>query len=385
MTFNSFFSGIGGFDLAFENAGMTPLFQCEKDSQASSVLKRYWPQVKNIGDIRNANKETITYADVFVGGFPCQDLSIAGKREGLAGERSGLFYEFARTIDEFIPDWFVAENVPGLLSSNDGKDFAIVIGVLTGCVPEIPVGGWKSAGLAWGPKYKISWRVLDAQFFGVPQRRRRVFIVGHSGDGRSAEVLFESESGAGDTQESKKPGTSITHAITASSSRSGRYDPSRETYIVGTLAAHSKRHGHAMTTQQAAESGHLIGIVEQNNSISTPDMISLRSNPAQPLIFDANRDGLTHGEGISLPLMHTGDGKSAHGAYQKLSILRNDHIFGVRRLTPEECEKLQGFPTGWTSGQSDSARYRQLGNAIAVPVGYWIGKRITEVENKHAA
>ncbi|MCJ7442995.1 MAG: DNA (cytosine-5-)-methyltransferase, partial [Methanotrichaceae archaeon] len=174
MKYGSLFSGIGGFDIALNRAGFIPAWMCEIDKSCQNILKKHFEGVKIYDDVRTIrNAEPV---DLICGGFPCQDLSVAGKRAGLAGERSGLWFEFARVIDELEPKWVVIENVPGLLSSNKGRDFAVII--------------------QWLVKrgYGVSWRILDAQYFGVPQRRRRVFIVGSFGNGRSAEVLFERES-----------------------------------------------------------------------------------------------------------------------------------------------------------------------------------------------
>ena len=171
----SFFSGIGGFDLGFEMAGMTVVMQCEIDFFCRKVLKQHWPDIPLYGDIAEIKSEQIPYADVYVAGFPCQDLSLAnqGKRKGLEGGRSGLFHEFMRLVEERQPRWIVLENVPGLLNSHSGRDFAVVLNTLD------------------GSGYGVSWRVFDSKFFGTPQRRRRVFLVGSFGSIRTAKVLLD--------------------------------------------------------------------------------------------------------------------------------------------------------------------------------------------------
>lgn len=172
----SFFSGIGGIDLGLERAGIEIVFQCEILKFGQSVLKQHWPGVPLKTDITMVTPEDIPDAELFAGGFPCQDLSLAnqGKRKGLEGERSGLFYKYADLIKEKKPRWVFIENVPGLLNSADGEDFKIVISTLD----ELGYG--------------VSWRVLDAKFFGTPQRRRRTYIVASLGTIGAAEVLFES-------------------------------------------------------------------------------------------------------------------------------------------------------------------------------------------------
>ncbi len=192
----SLFSGVGGFDVAAERAGMKPAAMCEIDNAAAGVLAHHWPDVPLFRDVKEVTGESLKQLGidpsrtVLTGGFPCQDLSVAGKQAGLEGERSGLFYEIARVIGEFLPAWFILENVPGLLSSQRGRDMGIVLGTL--------------ADLGYG----IGYRVLDAQFFGVPQRRRRVFIVGRLGDdGRApGAVLALGEGGERDSDEGEQAG-----------------------------------------------------------------------------------------------------------------------------------------------------------------------------------
>lgn len=171
----SFFAGIGGFDLGLERAGMDVVFQCEINQFCQRVLKTRWPDVPLHDDISTLEAKSIPKADIWTGGFPCQDVSLAnqGKRKGLQGARSGLFYTFAELVEERRPSWIILENVPGLLNSHGGEDFRTVVERLD----ELGYG--------------VSWRVLDAKYFGTPQRRRRVYIVASRGSLRSAEILFE--------------------------------------------------------------------------------------------------------------------------------------------------------------------------------------------------
>ena len=190
----SLFAGVGGFDLALERAGVKVVASVEIDKKAQEVLKKHFPDSTIFGDITGVTGEQLRAAGfepengIITGGFPCQDLSVAGKRAGLGGARSGLFWEICRLLDETRTQNFILENVPGLLSSNQGKDMAVVLEALV------------ERG------YRIAYRVLDAQHFGVPQRRRRVFIVGCLGDsGRSpGEILSISESRAGYLAKSDK-------------------------------------------------------------------------------------------------------------------------------------------------------------------------------------
>ena len=187
LTGVSLFAGVGGFDLAMQRQGVKVVASVEIDKNCNQVLANHFPDATQFTDVTTVKGEDLINAGftpsagIITGGFPCQDLSVAGKRAGLAGERSGLFWEIARLVEETQTEYFIIENVPGLLSSNNGKDFGVVIGTM--------------ADLG----YSLGWRVLDAQYFGVPQRRRRVFIVGQRDpDSTSAgEVLFNSQGSRG--------------------------------------------------------------------------------------------------------------------------------------------------------------------------------------------
>lgn len=180
LTGVSLFAGIGGFDLAMERNGVDVVASVEIDKNCNKVLAKHFPNTKQFTDITTVKGSDLIGAGfepsrgIITGGFPCQDLSVAGKRAGLAGARSGLFWEAARLVEETQTEWFIIENVPGLLTSNEGGDFAVVLGTM--------------ADLG----YSVAWRVLDAQYFGVPQRRKRVFVVGRrdSNSISPAEVLF---------------------------------------------------------------------------------------------------------------------------------------------------------------------------------------------------
>ena len=196
LTGVSLFAGVGGFDLAMQRKGVKVVASVEIDSKCNEVLAKHFPEATQFTDVTTVKGEDLINAGfnprtgIITGGFPCQDLSVAGKRAGLAGERSGLFWEIARLVEETQTEYFLIENVPGLLTSNKGRDFGVVVGTMA------DIG------------YSIGWRVLDAQHFGVPQRRRRVFIVGRrTTDGTSiAEVLFKSDSLPRDITQSRETG-----------------------------------------------------------------------------------------------------------------------------------------------------------------------------------
>jgi len=240
--------------------------------------------------------------DLMTAGFPCQDVSVAGKRKGLNGERTGLFWEIIRLARRLRPRWLLLENVPGLLSSSTGargRDFAVVLAAL--------------GQLGYG----VAWTCLDAQWFGLAQRRKRVFVVGYLGAPCPAEILFEPESVQRRTPPCRETGEGTARETAACLRGSG----------VGTERVRDTR--------------------GQDNVI--PDIAwALQERDAKGPDSDTK-------EGHLLPVS-----------------------YGVRRLTPLECERLQGFPDGWTAvnGRSDSARYRMLGNAVPVPVVEWILRRI---------
>ena len=222
----SFFTGIGGFDLGLEAAGFSLSLQCEVEPFCQSILRKHWPSVPLHDDITTLKNDDIKKSDVWVGGFPCQDLSLArmGKREGLRGSKSGLFYEFARLVGEGRPRVILLENVAGLLSSHGGKDFGLVLSTL--------------AELG----YSVGWRTFNSKHFGVPQSRQRVYIVGCRGDGRGpGEILFESECRKGDYPKSGPDGKEA-----AASFQNIIGDPSGEGPVIQALAyclyATSARH-----------------------------------------------------------------------------------------------------------------------------------------------
>lgn len=289
---SSFFAGIGGFDLGLERSGMDVVFQCEINQFCQSVLKKNWPDIPLFSDIGSLMSSDIPESNVWCGGFPCQDVSLAnqGKRKGLLGERSGLFYTYAKLIKERKPDWLIIENVPGLLNSHNGEDFRTIIETLD----ELGYG--------------VSWRVLDAKYFGTPQRRRRVYIVASLGDMRSARVLFES----GTTEITDKQGC-------------------------------GKRSGNTR---------------ENVSSLSGADIYSIqhagigRKASAGPQAKGFRNDGETY----------TLDSRGSSDA-----VCSPDVAFRVRNLA--------GIPE-----KLDSRRFRAIGNAVAVPIIEWIGKRIIAVD-----
>ena len=203
MRFVSLFAGVGGFDLGLERAGMECVGQVEIDKHASSVLATHWPEVPRHDDVTTAKGWAdeiglVGNVDLVCGGFPCQDVSVAGKRAGLAGKRTGLFWDALDFATHVKARWIMLENVAGLFSSNNGRDFAAVIGAL------------RNAGFHY-----VEWRMFDSQFYGVPQRRRRVYIVGHIADPNRFPLFVERESSSGDSSTGNESGQDFAGKVAA--------------------------------------------------------------------------------------------------------------------------------------------------------------------------
>jgi DNA (cytosine-5)-methyltransferase 1 len=358
LTAVSLFAGVGGFDLALERNGVKVVASVEIDQKASSILAKQFPNSKLFNDIKGVTGEQLINAGfdpengIITGGFPCQDLSVAGKRAGLDGNRSGLFYEIVRLLDETKARYFILENVVGLLSSNAGADMGAVIGALV------------------ERRYGVAYRVLDAQYFGVPQRRRRVFIVGCARDsGRTpAQILALTESSIGHFSKSRKKRKDFTESIDTGVEQSDQseliYDvPLTLSWWDGTQVAST--------------------LTVKSNEQRMPDKNQMQMVVAYPMhgamvgrkeTAGPNGSGFLGENEASYTL--TASNQSRHG----VGVIGNEFSV-VRRLTPVECERLQGFPDDWTSGQADQHRYKQMGNAVAVPVVEWIVKRLVGAVN----
>jgi DNA (cytosine-5)-methyltransferase 1 len=335
------FAGIGGFELAAETVGgYRTTAMIEIDARCQELLRRRFPEeIALFGDIRDVRGEELGDVDVLVGGFPCQDISIAGLRAGLRGERSGLFWEFMRLVDETAPRWVVIENVPGLLSSGGRRDMGAVLGALA------------QRG------YGYAYRVLDARGFGLPQRRRRVFIVGRAGGSADgpAQVLDLGHGGEGDPVPSRGQGQGAAASAAGGPGGGGADSP----------VCVRMREG-----KPGGGKGPLL-FPDHSGTLATGNDQLL----FQPLGFvnTAGRTNLGLAEGVAPPVT------ASHGNPGMVAQPYGGRYL-IRRLTPVECERLQGFPDGWTEGFADTVRYRMLGNAVAVPVAEWIFLRMLEVD-----
>lgn len=370
-----------------------------ESSERTNGEGRQRADADDLGDIRDFARESQArgagiHVDLLTGGFPCQDLSVAGKRSGLSGARSGLFYEFVRVARELQPTWLLVENVPGLLSSNGGRDFAIVLRELG------------DAG------YFVEWRVLDSRWFGVAQRRRRVFLVGHLGGPPASPVLTEPEGSYGDLAASDEAregaageaGVGFAKPLLA---KRGRRHNTDETYVPevaqglgrsmskhagevdasrGTLIeiAHTLRESGFDASEDGTGRGTpmtVFSIMPQN---SGKDYKAREVGVTQPLMTGSGAYGNQGGDVVVAATLSKGGGPSGAAGRRKEDD-ENLSVTGasVRRLTPTECERLQGFPDGWTCLCTtdvctcpDGPRYAALGNAVTVNVAQWIGDRI---------
>ena len=463
MRYLSVCAGIEAATTAWHELGWEPVAFSEIEPFPSAVLKHHYPDVPNLGDMTKFKEWDIGTIDLLVGGTPCQSFSVAGLRKGLEDPRGNLALTYVGILDKFRPKWFIWENVPGVLSSGSGRDFGSFLGALG------QIG------------YGFAYRVLDAQYFGVAQRRRRVFVVGCLGDWRSAaEVLFEPESLRGDSPPSREK-REVTPTLTKECtgvSRTGhnedgwyvptiakcitrgigqRYDSETETMIpIGTDCYNGSITGDVACTMGTPGSSvnasgptvmtpialaeNTIGRQPQNggngdgftvggpmytlnatgvHGVAQPMAFTTEQTPkfSQNLALTLTKQSPTGGgqpqsvltnmavrrltpvecerlHGVAQPIAFTTEQTPKFNENQALTLTKSEAKhnqsvlteMAVRRLTPVECERLQGFPDNYTNipwrkqpESPDGPRYKSLGNSMAVPVMRWIGERINQV------
>ena len=386
ITLGSLFDGIGGFPYSGIKFGITPVWASEIEPWPIKVTEKHFPGIKHLGDITQINGGEIEPVDIITFGSPCQDLSIAGKREGLAGERSGLFMEAVRIIREMrratggeYPRFAVWENVPGAFSSNKGQDFRAVLEEIGNAEIPMPKSGrWATAGMVRTETADIAWRVLDAQYHGVPQRRRRIFLVADFAGQCASEILFIEEGLRGHFAESGEAREEAAATVGDGVENASGIIPFDTTQIVM-----------AVGYQESPDIAHCVR--SQPSKADKPDSTTY-------VIQNATRVKSQNGLGISQDdVSYTLDSLGNHAvAYPEpanallgkanLSFRSDtDNIvqqgYAVRRLTPLECLRLQGFPDYWLDieGMSDTQKYRSIGNSVAIPCVSFILRRISEV------
>lgn len=430
MRYGSVCSGIEAATVAWHPLGWEPAFFSEIEPAPRSVLAHHYPDVPCHGDFTTIGANQYGSIDLLVGGTPCQSFSVAGLRGGLDDDRGNLALEFLRLAQRTRAKWLVWENVPGVLSSNGGRDFGSILGGLVEC------------------GYGFAYRVLDAQYFGVAQRRRRVFVVGCLGDSASAAaVLFERHSLQGNSAPSRQKGKDVAGTIARSSfsgGAGGKPDGAAGNHFIpdvaGTMISRAQSGGFSNSADHAAASyiipwptakcltargaggGNLdpetanfvaceakatthafkvrggcdgggkgyLGSDELAFTLSTHQDQHIFAEASEDVAFPINTQLGLRGADTSnssregLGLGNEGDPSFTLQAAHSHAVATQS---AVRRLTPRECERLQGFPDDYTlvphrnKPMSDGPRYKALGNSMAVPVMHWIGKRIQMVES----
>jgi DNA (cytosine-5)-methyltransferase 1 len=347
-------SGISAPTMAWKPLGWQALCFAEIEPAPRAVLAHHYPDVPLVGDFTKIRGDEYGPVDLLVGGTPCQDFSVAGLRAGLDGERGSLTLEFLRLADRARPRWLVWENVPGVLSIDGGRAFGAIL------------GGLGELGYGW------AYRVLDAQHFGVPQRRRRVFVVGYLGDWRRAgAVLFERQSMSG----ASPPCRAVEQAGAAAVAPCIDSSFGRLQGFSGQDANHG--YSHLVACQSFGD-----GAIYDTGEVAAPLRTGTDTdNSAAIIAFVQNsRDEIR---------LFGGDGQTVGAVSAELGMKQQAYVsdgWRVRRFTPRETERLFGFPDDFTlvpyrkGMMADGPRYKMLGNSMAVPVVRWIGERIAAVD-----
>ena len=364
------FSGIGGFHLGLEQSGFEFdwVGYSEIDKFANELYKRRFPNAEQLGDIKSIRPERLPDIDIVTFGFPCQDLSIAGKRGGLQANRSSLFFEAMRIIGVKKPKYFIFENVKGLFSSNEGKDFDIILRTVAD----------------FG--YDGQWQLLNTRWF-LPQNRERVYFVGHiRGEGRPKVFpIVEEIRMASKSRESAEVQTASTLAGSGGHIANGEYkgmnliaDYRNDDIAlkqIGTIGKDSEAtrvydpSGIARTIKNGGGMGAKTGLY-QVKPVLTPEKQDQHGvMVSEPKIYDTYNKKFRNDGVCGTLTQESGRADMSQG-------FKLVNKSSIRRLTPKECERLQGFPDGWTEGQSDTQRYKQLGNAVSVPVVKAIGDKL---------
>lgn len=372
MRYISVFSGIEAATVAWEPLGWEPVAFAEVDAFPSAVLAERYPNVPNLGDVTKMDWSPYRGAvDVVVGGSPCQSFSHAGDRESLDGE-SRLMFEYVRAVGDIGPTWFVWENVPGCLGTSDDA-----FGQL---LQEMEDLGYQD----------VAWRVLDSQFFGVAQRRRRVFLVGHLGEGyRSAAVLVEPADVRWRDKSTRAVREELASQIGRGVEAHGGVGPIAFKYTASHTTQHLPVHDDGTAHSMTTGSTHAVAVPiciggGQTNAALMEDMspaLSARMYKDPHIVCFADDNGKSsYNDDLCGALKVGGRPPFTVGDHED---------FVIRRLTPRECERLMGFPDDWTlipwkgkpaSECPDGPRYKAIGNSMAVPVVRWIGRRIDMVE-----
>ena len=362
MIYLSVCSGIEAVSVAWEPLGFKPIGFAEIEKFPCELLQQKYPNVKNYGDITQYEKWNAGQFDILVGGTPCQSFSIAGKRGGTADERGALMYAYLGIVEIYRPRWVIWENVPGVLSSNSGYDFTSFLAGLEKC------------GYGW------AYRVLDAQYFGVPQRRRRVFVVGHI-DNRTdlaAKVLFEQQGVCGNIAAGSETQKETTAAIGKGVNyfrRGGNYK------------YHKDKKAATLRNSASSDCFDLVLASEKETAEALLAQYGKRQNNQEAFSGDYF---VVNGRQNPVVSKNRAVALDTDGRTNTVCCAENTGTqCRIRCLTPLECERLQGFPDNYTQIEwrgkpaeqcPDSLRYKAIGNSMAVPVMRWIGERIKRIK-----
>lgn len=383
MKYGSVCSGVEAATVAWHPLGWEPQWFCEFDKFPSAVLDYRFPNVPNLGDMVNIEKHEVfndRSINLLVGGTPCQSFSVAGLRKGLDDDRGNLALKYCEILDRKRPSWFLWENVPGVFSSNEGRDLLSIF------------SGFRECG------YQFAYRVLDAQYFGVPQRRRRIFVVGYIGDWRpAAAVLFEPESLfwdiAPDRAEGKDLARETAKCLTARGAGGLNHDAETANFVInGNVIDRTENSGGngkgwtndgTVPTLRTTDRHAIVSV----HGTQDPNVLEEKAHTLGGNHGQENAICFAQNSRRELREMPYSGALSAQPGMTQTSFVRDNMV--VRRFTPIECERLQGFPDNWTQipwrGKPaeqcpDGPRYKCMGNSMAVPVMKWLGQRIQKVE-----
>lgn len=483
LTLGSLFDGIGGFPLAGETAGIKTLWSAEIEPSCIAVTHNHFPDVEHLGSVTDVDGAKIPPVDIITFGSPCQDLSIAGKRAGLAGERSGLFsqaikiiYEMRKSTNGKYPTFIIWENVPGAFNSNKGHDFLQVLRQITKTDISMPeCGKWAKSGMVQCGGVQVAWRQLDAQYWGVPQRRKRIFLVASFGCSCAEQILFKPESVPWNIAQSRKTKertanrtkgstnfycydargngvgqisptitgdhenriTDYTSVVVQSSNEDKLYTYDTTQVTSPTNASNPKANSPCCTLAKSARppllccKGFPLGFKAEStklyDEVATALCNGTRQGYCNGTIYALDRASFNQGANAKMDFSITNDEiNSPLVASSPSAVAYEFKRWIVRRLTPTECERLQGFPDRWTEIPKieslsdneyafwlgvyerdklirnkqyktpnkqqlikwynkldcDGNRYKMLGNSLAIPCAFFMLNNIAELQER---
>lgn len=410
----SLFDGAGTMPYAAKLSGIEPVWSSEIESFPLKVTAKRFPNVTQLGDITKIDGRQIEPVDVITFGSPCQDLSIAGKRAGLDGERSGLFMEAVRIIKEMRdetstgtdepvrPRFAVWENVPGAFSSNKGEDFRVVLEELckikdgNAAIPRPKNGKWNTAGLIVGDGYSVAWRVLDARFWGVPQRRRRIWLVADFGGERAGEILFKRAGLRRSFAESRAPREEAARDLGNGAQAADRKicEANGFNHLNGSKAKSIAYTENGSPTLRAGSPTSCVVFFGQDAYDKYTETQQSATIKASGGIYGGGSEclvcaGFSPQAGKTAGISYSvNESPTLQTSKEMGMVIGRESQYIVRRLTPLECCRLQGMPDWWCADilHSDAPEYKMWGNGMALPCAMYVMEGIAEIyeEEKNA-